>query len=179
MSTAYRIPLAMIALQVASASYAATNTYIGNFTGAAEVPPTGSPATGSTTVAYSTTSHMLGVDVTFSGLTAGNTAAHIHCCVAPGGIAGVATQTPTFAGFPSGVTSGTYTNSFDLTLTSSFNPTFVTNHGGTVAGAEAAFASGLANGMAYFNIHTTTFPGGEIRALLVPRDIFIDGFEGQ
>ena len=176
MSTAYRVPLAMIALLVASASYAATKTYIGNLVGAAEVSPTGSPATGFTTVSYSTTSHMLGVNVNFSGLGSGDTAAHIHCCVSPGVNAIVAIP---LSGFPLGVTSGTYMPSFDLTMTSSFNPSFVTAHGGTAAGAEAALASGLANGMAYLNIHTTAFPGGEIRALLVPRDIFIDGFESQ
>jgi len=38
--------------------------------------------------------------------------------------------------------------------------------GGTVAGAEAAFASGLAAGTTYFNIHTSMFPGGEIRGFL-------------
>jgi hypothetical protein len=178
MSTYHRVPLATIALLAASASYAATKTYIGTLAGTAEVPPNASPATGSTTITYSATSHMLGVDVIFSGLTTGDTAAHIHCCVAPGSNAGVATQTPTFAGFPSAVTAGTYTSSFDLTLASSFNPAFVAANGST-AGAEAALVNGLANGMAYMNIHTSTFPGGEIRALLVPRDIFLDGFEGN
>jgi hypothetical protein len=39
-------------------------------------------------------------------------------------------------------------------------------HGDTAAGAEAALALGLANGEAYFNIHTTVVPGGEIRGFL-------------
>ena len=177
MSTDYRMHFAVIALLAASASYAATKTYFGNLVGSAEVPPSASPGTGFTTVTYSATSHQLGVDVTFSSLIFGDTAAHIHCCIAPGSNAGVATQTPTFSGFPLGVTAGTYMSSFDLTLAASFNPTFVTANGGTAAGAEAALSSGLASGMAYLNIHTTGFPGGEIRALLVPRDIFIDGFE--
>jgi hypothetical protein len=179
MSTDHRVPLAIILLLAASASYAATKTYIGSLAGTTEVPPSASPATGSTTVTYSATSHMLGVDVTFSGLTTGDTAAHIHCCIAPGSNTGVATQVPTFAGFPPGVTAGTYTSSFDLTMAASFNPAFVTANGNTAAGAEAALVNGLANGMAYMNIHTSTFPGGEIRALLVPRDIFLDGFEGN
>ena len=58
-------------------------------------------------------------------------------------------MTPTFPGFPLDVTSGTYANSFDLTLASSFNPAFVTASGGTVAGAEAALAAGLDAGTSY------------------------------
>lgn len=30
------------------------------------------------------------------------------------------------------------------------------------------FAAGLAEGKAYFNIHTTLYPGGEIRGFLAP-----------
>ena len=50
----------------------------------------------------------------------------------------VATTTPTFPGFPPGVTSGTYDNTLDTSLASAFNPAFVTDHGGTAAGAETA-----------------------------------------
>jgi len=39
----------------------------------------------------------------------------------------------------------------------------MSGHGGTAAGAEAALVGGLAAGQAYFNIHTSPFPGGEIR----------------
>jgi hypothetical protein len=57
---------------------------------------------------------------------------------------------------------------FDLTLTSSFNGSFVTANGGSAAGAESALAAGLASGQAYFNIHTSTYPGGEIRGFFAP-----------
>ena len=58
------------------------------------------------------------VESTFSGLTGITTASHIHCCtaVASTGTAGVATQTPSFVGFPLGVTSGTFDSTFDMTL---------------------------------------------------------------
>jgi hypothetical protein len=79
----------------------------------------------------------------------------------------VATTTPTFAGFPLGVTSGTYSTTLNLTQASSYNPAFITANGGTTAGAEAALAAGFANGTTYLNIHTSAFPGGEIRAFLV------------
>ena len=105
------------------------------------------------------------VNVSFSGLTSGTTASHIHCCVAPPGNAGVATTTPTFPGFPLGVTAGTYNQTFDMTAATSYNPAFVTANGG-VAAAEAALFAGLQTGQAYLNIHTSMFPGGEIRGFL-------------
>ena len=111
----------------------------------------------------------------FEDLLAGVTAAHIHCCAAPPINVGVATTTPTFPGFPSGVTSGVYSQIFDLTLMSSFNPAFITASGGTPLAAELALAAGMANGQTYFNIHTSMFPGGEIRGFLsqVPEDAVI------
>lgn len=144
--------------------------YRTTLSGAAEVPPNASPGTGSALVSYDAVAHLLAVNVTFSGLSAPNTAAHIHCCTAnPFDItqtAGVATTTPTFTGFPTGTTAGTYSNTFDLTLATSWNPAFITANGGTVAGAEAAFAAGLAAGKTYLNIHTSAIPSGEIRGFL-------------
>src|SRR3954468_5519885 len=108
------------------------------------------------------------VIVDFSGLTAGRTASHIHCCTAvPGtGTALVATTVPTFPGFPLDVTSGTYSRIFDTSLARTYNPAFITANGGTVLSAEATLAAGLAAGEAYLNIHTTLFPNGEIRGFL-------------
>lgn len=126
-----------------------------------------SPGTGSATAEYDPILHTLSVDASFSGLLGNTTASHIHCCVAvPGtGNAGVATSTPSFPGFPLGVTSGIYNHLFDLTQSTSFNGSFVTANGG-VAGAELALANGLSDGRAYFNIHTNFAPGGEIRGFL-------------
>ena len=78
----------------------------------------------------------------------------------------VATAVPTFPGFPLGVTTGTYLQTFDLTVASTYNPAFITAHGGTVSGAMAAFIAGLTSGQTYLNIHTSQFPGGEIRGQL-------------
>ena len=80
--------------------------------------------------------------------------------------AGVATTVPTFIDFPLGVTSGTYDHTFDMTQASSYNPAFVTAHGGTVATALNDLLAGLAAGEAYLNIHTGQFPTGEIRGFL-------------
>jgi hypothetical protein len=108
---------------------------------------------------------LLRVQFTFSGLLSGTTMAHIHCCTPDpfSGVAGVASPVPNFPGFPLGVTSGAYDQTFDLTLPGSWNPAFVTASGGTTALATQALVTGMNQGRAYLNIHTTQFPGGEIR----------------
>src|SRR5262245_55196782 len=107
------------------------------------------------------------VQVTFSGLTAGTTASHIHAATPNPftGAAGVVTTTPTFTGFPPGVTAGSYDRFFDMTLASSYNPTFLNGPiaGGSTAVAETYLFNAMRDGKAYLNIHTTAFPGGEIR----------------
>jgi hypothetical protein len=77
---------------------------------------------------------------------------------------GVATPGPSFPGFPTGpgVHSGTYDQTFDMSLASSLNPAFVTANGG-LANAFNVLVGGLTNGSAYFNIHSSTFGAGEIR----------------
>ena len=52
-----------------------------------------------------------------------------------------------------------------MSLASSWNPAFVTAHGG-IAGAQDAFLEGMLAGEAYFNIHTSFRPAGEIRGFL-------------
>jgi hypothetical protein len=135
--------------------------------GANEVPPSGSPGIGSALVTLDTVTNLMTVNVSFAGLVSPTIASHIHCCAPPGTNAMVATTVPTFPGFPLGVTSGAYLQTFDLTLASSYNPAFITAHGGTVAQAQADFIAGLLAGQTYLNIHTTQFPGGEIRGQLV------------
>jgi hypothetical protein len=70
---------------------------------------------------------------------------------------------PTFPLFPTGVTSGTYDQTFDMLLASSYNPNFINSNGGSTATAQAALFSAIFDGKAYLNIHTTEFGGGEIR----------------
>jgi hypothetical protein len=156
---------------IAPIAQAALITAISTLSGANENPANSSPATGNTFVILDTTSHSLRVSVVFAGLVAGTTAAHIHCCTAPPGNVGVATTTPYFAGFPIGVTSGSYDQTFDTTLASTWNAPFITANGGTPLGAEAALAAGLAAGSAYLNVHTSTYPAGEIRGFLAPQGI--------
>ncbi|MGA7411154.1 MAG: CHRD domain-containing protein [Bryobacteraceae bacterium] len=159
----------LAALVLVQAGYSATVTYEAPLVGTSEVPPNASPGTGEAIVIIDTVAQTMEVNVTFSGLLGTTTASHIHCCTAsPGtGNAGVATTVPTFPGFPLGVTSGTYNDTLDLTMASSYNPAFVTAEG-SVANAEAALLAGIAGGNSYLNIHTTVVPGGEIRGYLEP-----------
>ena len=137
--------------------------------GAAESPSNASPGLGSGMVVFDTALHTMSLNVSFSGLTGTTSAAHIHCCTALAGAGnvGVATTTPTFAGFPLGVSSGAYANIFDMTLASSFNAAFITANGGTTTSAEMALFNGALAGKSYLNLHTSAFGGGEIRGFLV------------
>jgi CHRD domain/PEP-CTERM motif len=154
-----------LASQLASATII---TYTAALSSANQSPPNASPGTGSVSVMIDTGLNTMGIDVSFSGLLGITTASHIHCCTAaPGtGNVGVATQVPTFIDFPLGVTSGTYTHTFDLGLDSTYNPAFELANGGTAASAEAALLAGLNADEAYLNIHTDQFPAGEIRGFL-------------
>lgn len=159
-----------VVLLLAPRAQAAPIVYLASLTGASEAPPNASPGTGEATVTYDDVLHTLQVEASFDGLLGTVLASHIHCCTATPltGTAGVATPVPTFPGFPLGGTSGTYDMTFDLTLPASWNPAFITNNGGSPASAEAIFAAGLAGGLTYLNVHTTSFPGGEIRGFLEP-----------
>lgn len=143
--------------------------YTITMSGAQESPSNVSPGTGYGTVLVDTISQTMQLSLSFSGLVGTTTAAFIHSATAVAftGTAGVATTTPAFAGFPLGVTSGTSFATLDMTQSSSYNSAYVTANGGTTAAAFCALSSGIDAGKAYFNIHTVTFPGGEIRGFIV------------
>jgi hypothetical protein len=136
--------------------------------GGNEAPANSSAGYGFATITLDEHAMTLRVQASFEDLTGGTTSAHIHCCTAQSGTgnAGVATPLPTFAGFPAGVKEGVYDQTFDLSLASSWNSAFVNVNGGTVSSAFEAFATGLAQQKAYFNLHSSAFPGGEIRGTL-------------
>jgi CHRD domain/PEP-CTERM motif len=164
MKTILRILAVMILTITVPTVRADTITYDTALNGTSESPANTSPGKGFAIVTINTMTQTIEVNVTFSGLETGDTATLIHCCTAmPGaGNAVVATTTPSFPGFPLGVTAGSYDQVFDLTASSTYNPAFVIDQG-SVANAETALLAGLADGEAYLNIHTTAFPGGEIR----------------
>ncbi len=98
-----------------------------------EVPVTGSPAIGVALVSYASPTNELSYDLQYYGLTAAETAAHIHGFAPFGANAGVLLALPA-------------------------GPRKI----GTWAFGGAARANVFA-GLSYFNIHSAAFPGGEIR----------------
>lgn len=158
-----------LAFAAASPAVAAITIYTTTLSGQAEATPNDSPGTGTATVTVDSVTSQIRIQSSFSALLSPSTVAHIHCCTPEPltGTAGVATQTPTFVGFPAGVTSGSYDSIFDLDDASFYNPAFVTAEGG-LDGAKASFLAGLDAGTSYFNIHSEMFPAGEIRGFLKP-----------
>lgn len=116
---------------------AAVLDYEATLEGSQEVPPNPSPATGSATISIDTDANTLTYTIMYSGLVGAETAAHIHGFAAAGANAGV--QHPLPAGSPKN---------------------------GVWNYAEGDEASILA-GLTYINIHTSDYPGGEIRGQIV------------
>src|SRR5438128_607534 len=131
------IVLCLLALALAAVpASAGIITFNVTLNGLQEVPPNASPGTGFATIILDDIAATLSVNLTFSGLVAGTTAAHIHCCNGPGVVGPVVIP---FTGFPTGVTSGAYSNTF--------------------SGISAANIAGIEAFQAYVNIHSTAFPG--------------------
>lgn len=127
------LAVSLATLAFAVAASATTYTFSYILSGASEVPPNASPAFGSGTLFLDTVANTISVSYTFSGLVASQTAAHIHGPAAAGANAGV------LVGFPLGNLSN---NVFGIT--------------DTIEGHILA-------GLTYINVHSTAFPGGEIR----------------
>ena len=169
-----KLATALTLLSLSGIAQAHITLFEGTF--APEAP--GATGTGTLSLEYDSDGHTLFIDANWAGLSGVTTNAHIHCCTdAPfTGTAGVALGDTSNAGnrltdFPLGVTAGTYTKVIDLTNSVHFTSAFLGTSGpggtpGTLAQAEARLIQGLASGNAYFNIHTETFTGGEIRTFV-------------
>jgi hypothetical protein len=154
------VAVSVAAMLVAAPASAAT------FLFASPLSPEASGATGSgnAQVVYDDAAHTLAVKTDWTGLSGATTVAHIHCCVASPGTAGVAVTPGTFPGFPTGLSAGSYFTLLDLTQTGTYTGGFL--GAGTTADAEAKLIKGFYDQQAYLNIHTSTFGSGEIRGFL-------------
>ena len=166
MLTARVIALTALLFSAIPLSQAAIIPYVTPL--APEVP--GATGSGFVTVDYDTDANTLLINANWSGLSGTTTVAHIHCCTAtPGtGTIGVAVTPVTLPGFPEGLPAGTYTSPLlDLDDPTTFTAAFITNFaGGDAANADDVLLAGFNAGLAYFNIHSSTFGGGEIRGFL-------------
>lgn len=145
----------LMALALATAASAQTVVLTTTLSGANEVPPNTSPATGSATMTIDVSTRNYSLAINFTGLTAGMTIAHIHRgAVGVNGPILVWLDGMQPAGSP-GVTP--------------FIPAGSTSFSGTLNGTfPAADLNNLLAGSTYINIHTSAFPGGEIRGNLIP-----------
>jgi hypothetical protein len=129
----------------------------------------GATGSGAGSAIYDDATHLLQLQATYSGLSGNVSQTHIHGPTAnPGvGTSGIMVGNTTLPNFTLGATSGTYSQTLDLTQSSIYNAGFLSGAGGgTAAGAETAFINAANQGRAYWNIHTSTFGGGEIRGFL-------------
>ena len=164
-----KTPLAIAAALLLATSAAQAQAF--SFAAALEPEAPGATGSGTVIVGFDVGAQTLSIDALFFGLSGLTTVAHIHCCTAAPntGTVGVAVTPGTLPGFPVGVNFGIYSTVLDLDSASTYTAGFLNNFGGgTAAGASAALLAGMNDGTAYFNVHSSTFPGGEIRGFLQP-----------
>ena len=121
------------------AASASLYTFNKTYSGAQENPPVTTTGTGTITGVYNASTNVILYRIVFSGLSANAVAGHFHAPALAGTNAGVIYG---YTGFPTGVTSGTYSGTNTITEPQETQ---------------------LLGGLWYSNIHTSAFPGGEIR----------------
>jgi hypothetical protein len=147
------------ALVLAAGAQASIVTLTATFDGNQEVPANNSTATGSLTVTIDTATRAWTLAGSWGTLSAPLTVAHVHRAAA--GVNG-----PVIVGLDGMPLSGGRPawNLFAIGSTS-------LNSGGTLNAPfawPAAELENLLSGRTYFNVHSTAFPSGEIRAQIIP-----------
>ncbi len=141
----FTFPIRTLASPPSASNFQGTctsNRVSASLSGLNEVPPNASTATGSVTLDINSTTGQITVNMTVSGLTSSATAAHIHT-----GVAGVnGAVLVTFVGIPA-------TTNFTYSMINTTTPANASN----ILANPPGF---------YVNVHSTTFPGGEIRGQL-------------
>lgn len=136
--------IAILTLALTAGIAGAQTTYHANLYGGGEVPASGSLGIGSASLLLNAAQDLITVNMTWTNLGANATASHIH---GPGAIGVNAAALFALTGV-SAATSGTIPQqSFAITPT------------------QVGY---LQSGLLYVNIHSTSFPGGEIRGQFLP-----------
>ncbi|HXG84347.1 MAG TPA: CHRD domain-containing protein, partial [Pyrinomonadaceae bacterium] len=132
----------------------AETTFTGTLNAAQEIPTNNSAAVGFGRVTLNDAETQITFSLTFSGLSSNQTASHIHNPGPPG------VNAPVLFNIGStGMTSGTFR--------------------GLTQPVTAAQVADLKAGKMYFNVHSTTFPGGEIRGQILVDSPFVANFSGS
>ncbi len=131
----------------------AFSLFSANLSGSQETIPNNSTATGIGSVLLNDAENQITVNLSWIGLTAPATAAHIHGAAAQGSNAPVLFG---FSGVPNSISGNISEQSFAINTTQ---------------------VSDLKNGLFYFNVHNANFPAGEIRGQItaVPEPVTILG----
>ncbi|MDQ3021910.1 MAG: CHRD domain-containing protein [Bacteroidota bacterium] len=153
----FRIFLGLVLIFMVQKDSSATIYIINNvLNGQQESPPVTTSGTGTIVGTYNSTTRVISFTITFSGLIGITSAGHFHGPANPGSNAGVIIG---YGGFPPNVSSGSYSNTYTLTV---------------------AQDTMLLNGRVYSNVHTNFRPGGEIRGQILPYTLdlttLIEGF---
>ncbi|MBI5463282.1 MAG: CHRD domain-containing protein [Gammaproteobacteria bacterium] len=135
--TSFRTLILLACCLAPVAAQAAIINLYTSLDGSQEVPTNATLGTGTATVTFDDVSNLLGWNISFSGLTGAATGAHFHGPAAVGVNAGVQVNIGAISGLTSPMIGST-----------------------TITGSQA---TDLLAGLWYINIHTATFPGGEIR----------------
>jgi CHRD domain len=158
MSVLRLAPLALALSFVASMASAATQVYSFNLNGLQEVPANGSPAAGSMQITIDDTANLISYQFTGFNFVGTFAAAHIHRALA--GVNGPVV----YDLVPAADYSGPVT----------FGPIAIPNSWALLGQSETDMTAGLGaliNAQPwnyYVNVHTSAFPGGEIRGQLAP-----------
>lgn len=129
---------------------ARAETFTAYLSGAQQVPAAATSATGYARIFVNESAGTMSFSVVFNGLSSAQTASHIHAPAAIGANAPVAINFGAIGG-----TSGTITGNANITPTQ---------------------LAQLRAGQGYVNVHTSNFPGGEIRGQIArPRPVDNDG----